>query len=197
MIPAIAPSGPNKTAAVMPGIADSRLFDRGHAPLAASVYVTREQAMDPKEHDKKRTPKNSKNIFQNETNIAAIAIQTTMTVHRRYFISVPRPPQLAASFILGRIATYRTMAAPEFHQSRMYAIKLHFKIITLRAYRRRAGYAADCAGSERAGTAQAVHGKQGWQRLSSAIGLKEEIQLRRWATIIAHHFCYLHGLRHR
>src|ERR1700722_9514083 len=105
MIPAIAPSGPNKTAAVMPGIADSRLFDRGHAPLAASIYVTREQAMDPKEHDKKRTPKNSKNIFQNETNIAAIAIQTTMTVHRRYFISVPRPPQLAASFILGRIAT--------------------------------------------------------------------------------------------
>jgi hypothetical protein len=51
MIPAIAPSEPNKTAAVMPGIADSRLFDRGHAPVAASIYVTRERAMDPKEHD--------------------------------------------------------------------------------------------------------------------------------------------------
>jgi hypothetical protein len=63
MIPAIAPSGPNKTAAVMPGIADSRLFDRGHAPLAASIYVTREQAMDPKKHDKKKDPEKFKEYF--------------------------------------------------------------------------------------------------------------------------------------
>jgi hypothetical protein len=47
----------------MPGIADSRLFDRGHAPLAASIYVTRERAMDPKEHDKKKGPEKFKQYF--------------------------------------------------------------------------------------------------------------------------------------
>jgi hypothetical protein len=62
MIPAIAPSEPNKTAAVMPGIADSRLFDRGHAPLAASIYVTRERAMDPKEHDEEKGPRKTQRI---------------------------------------------------------------------------------------------------------------------------------------
>jgi hypothetical protein len=52
------------------------------------VDVTWERAMDPKEHDK-RAAKNSKNIFHIESNIAAMPTQTTMTVHRRYFMSAP------------------------------------------------------------------------------------------------------------